>query len=109
MRLDLARAFSRARRAHARQNGQKLVERAPANRAADYYLDPPRSEHAALDPPQLFTQLTLLRRSRSWPKVPLKATFSALRTMISWRLSMVCPQADQFVPSSLSPEGPIAS
>jgi len=47
--------------AHARQNGQKLVERAPANRAADYYLDPPRSEHAALDPPQLFTQLTLLR------------------------------------------------
>jgi hypothetical protein len=40
---------------------QKLVERVPANRAANHDLDPPRSEHAALDPPQLFTQLTLLR------------------------------------------------
>ena len=51
--------LSRVRRR--RREGQKLVERVPANRAADHDLDPPRPEHATLDPPQLFTQLTLLR------------------------------------------------
>ena len=47
--LGLAPALSRA--ARRRREGQKLVERVPANRAANHDLDPPRSEHATLDPP----------------------------------------------------------